>query len=48
MRTIAPRSYRIRRRNTALKAIGLIVAATVITLVLGAKLLGDMGLLNGR
>jgi hypothetical protein len=48
MKTTAPRSYRIRRRNTALKALGLFIAATFITIVLGAKLLSELGMLRGQ
>jgi hypothetical protein len=48
MRTKAPRSYRIRRRNTAIKVLALIGLMAIIAAMLSAKMLDSMVLLHGR
>jgi hypothetical protein len=46
MRTTAPLSYRIRRRNTAIKALALIGLLAFFAAMVGAKLLDSMVLLR--
>jgi hypothetical protein len=48
MRTIAPRSYRIRRRNNIFKALALIGLAASIAAMIGMKILDTMVLLHGH
>jgi hypothetical protein len=46
MRTSAPRSYRIRRRNNLVKALALIGLAAIIAAVIAGKSLNNMVLLH--
>jgi hypothetical protein len=48
MRTPAPRSYRIRRRNTALKAVALIIVLALLAAGAGMKMLDSMVFLHGH
>jgi hypothetical protein len=48
MRTTAPRSYRIRRRNNIFKALALIGFAAFIAAAFGMKILDNMVLVNGH
>jgi hypothetical protein len=46
MKTIAPLSYRIRRRNTAIKAFALISLLAFLAAMVGARMLDSMVLLH--
>jgi hypothetical protein len=48
MRTTAPRSYRIRRRNTEIKALALIGVLAFFAAMIAAKMLDNMVLLHGH
>jgi hypothetical protein len=48
MRTSAPRTYRIRRRNTAIKAAALIGLLVLISVMIAGKMLDHMVWLHGH
>jgi hypothetical protein len=48
MRISAPHSLRIRRRNTAIKALALIGLLAFVAAMLAAKMLDNMVLLHGH
>lgn len=46
MRRIAPRSYRIRRRNSVIKTLALIAVLALVLALIGVKLLDSMVMLH--
>jgi hypothetical protein len=48
MRTTAPRSYRVRRRNNVIKALALIGLAAIVAAMIAGKMLDNMVLLHGH